>query len=76
MSKKNRKRSQEVPRVGNALEVPRTENALEVPNYVIPTTDLEYTETVNGTRDPAEARESGRTQNRGEHCGEAKNCRN
>ena len=62
MSKKNRKRSQEVPRVGNALEVPRTENALEVPNYVIPTTDLEYKETVNGTRDPAEA------QNCGENC--------
>lgn len=33
MSKKNRKRSPEIPQVGNALEVP---------NYVVPMTDLEY----------------------------------
>ena len=33
MSKKNRKRSPEIPQVGNALEVP---------NYVTPMTDLEY----------------------------------
>ena len=48
MSKKNRKRSQEIPQVGNAQEVP---------NYVIPTTDLEYKQTVNGTRRPAGAQE-------------------
>ena len=59
MSKKNKKRSQEIPQVGNALEVP---------NYVIPTTDLEYKQTVNGTRDPAAAEDCGK------NCGE--NCRN
>ena len=53
MSKKNKKRSQEVPQLGDALEVP---------NYVIPTTDLEYKQTVNGTQDPAAA------QNCGEDC--------
>ncbi|MBQ6159660.1 MAG: hypothetical protein IJK24_01800 [Oscillospiraceae bacterium] len=33
MSKKNRKRSPEIPQAGNALEIP---------NYVVPMTDLEY----------------------------------
>lgn len=56
MSKKNRKRSREIPQVGDAPEVP---------NYVIPTTDLEYRQTVNGTRDPAEAQSCG--ENRGEN---------
>ena len=59
MSKKNKKRSQEVPQVGNALEVP---------NYVIPTTDLEYKQTVKGTQDPADSQDCGET------CG--KDCRN
>lgn len=52
MSKKNRKRSPEIPRVGNALEVP---------NYVIPTTDLEYRQTVEAARDPAEAQDCAET---------------
>ena len=38
MSKKNRRRSPEIPQVGNALEIP---------NYVIPMTDLEYRETMD-----------------------------
>ena len=42
MSKKNRKHSQEMPQVGNALEVP---------NYVTPTTDLEY-KRINDQVDP------------------------
>ena len=69
MSKKNKKRSPELPQVGNALEVP---------NYVIPTTDLEYKETVNGTRNPAEAQNCGdncgNDCSRGENCG--RNCKN
>lgn len=42
MSKKNRKRSPEIPQVGNALEVP---------NYVIPMTDLEYKAEINRSMD-------------------------
>ena len=70
MSKKNKKHSPEVPQAGNAPEVPRPENALEVPNYVIPTTDLEYKETVNGTRDPAAAEDCGKTRNCAGDCGQ------
>jgi hypothetical protein len=35
-------------------ELPQTEGTLEVPNYVIPTTDLEYRQTVEQTEHPAE----------------------
>ena len=42
MSKKNHRKTTEIPQVGNALEVP---------NYVIPTTDLEYRE-INNQVDP------------------------
>ena len=42
MSKKNHRKTPEIPQVGNALEVP---------NYVIPTTDLEYRE-INDQVDP------------------------
>ena len=48
MSKKNKKLSQEIPQVGNALEVP---------NYVIPMTDLEYKQTVNETKRSPDSRE-------------------
>ena len=58
MSKKNKKRSQEIPQVGNALEVP---------NYVIPTTDLEYRE-INDQVQPRN------TDCRTEDCRGAENC--
>ena len=42
MSKKNHRKTPEIPQVGNALEVP---------NYVTPTTDLEY-KRINDEVDP------------------------
>ena len=57
MSKKNRKHSQEMPQVGNALEVP---------NYVTPTTDLEY-KRINDEVDP---RGADCEDCRREHCGQ------
>lgn len=73
MSKKKHRRSPEIPQVGNALEVP---------NYVIPMTDLEYKQTVEETREPAEAQSCGGqrscTENCGKNCGEncCKDCKN
>ncbi len=34
-------------------ELPQTEGTPEIPNYVIPTTDLEYRQTVEQTEAPA-----------------------
>ena len=52
MSKNHQKPVPVIP-----TELPKVGVALEVPNYVIPTTDLEYKETVNGTRSPDAAEE-------------------
>ena len=59
MSKKNRKQQ--------ITEIPRVGNALEVPNYVTPTTDLEYKQTVEQTR-------SGDCRDR-KDCRDAEDCR-
>ena len=60
MSKKNHRRSPEIPQVGNALEIP---------NYVIPMTDLACREAVEQTEPRGEGcGEDCRPAPRGEDC--------